>query len=58
MVLKDKKKLIVKLTELMLYCGYDITDLIFKPSTYYDYDKVKVSIAKYTKEKKQIDGKG
>ena len=58
MDLKERKKLIVQLIELKIYCGYDITNLIFKPSTYFDFEKVKISISKLKKEKKQIDGNG
>ena len=56
MDIKEKKKLIVQLIELKIYCGYDVSDLIFKPSTYFDYDGVKKVILKYKKEKKIIDG--
>jgi hypothetical protein len=56
MDLKQKKKLITELIELKIYCGYDVSDLVFKPASYFDFEGVKKVILKYKKEKKFIDG--
>jgi hypothetical protein len=46
----EKRKLLVKLVELMLYTGYDISDLMGRPLSYFDFEKIKVAIKKYQKE--------
>lgn len=52
---KEKKQLIVRLIELHYQLCYDFTDLIAKPLSYFDYEKVKIAIQKFEKELEQIN---
>jgi len=46
----EKRKLLVKMIELMVFTGYDFSDYVGKPLSYFDFDKVKSAIKKYQKE--------
>jgi hypothetical protein len=47
---KEKRKLLARLFFLLIQTGYDIEDLIGKPLSYFDYDKIKLRILQLEKE--------
>lgn len=53
--INDKKRLLVQLIELYIYCGYDISDLVGRPFAYFNYDAVINAIQGLTNEKNSID---
>lgn len=50
MNIKEKKALLVRLIELSVYLGEDITDLIIHPLAYYDFDKVALVVSAKEKQ--------
>lgn len=56
MTTKEKKALLVELIELMLYCGYDISDMVGIPLSKFNFNGgVQSAIESYKKEKQKID---
>ena len=53
---QQKRELLRRLVELMIYCGYDVTDLMGRPLSYFNWDNIENSIGVYNKEKREIDG--
>jgi hypothetical protein len=53
--LRQKYYLLATLIEKRIYCGYSITDLIGKPLSYFDFDKISDSISKIQIEIDEID---
>lgn len=49
--LDEKKRLLIKLIELLVMGGYDISHLVGKPLNYFDFYKIDtIIIPKYLKE--------
>ena len=48
--LKEKKYLLCRLVELYVLLGYSISELVGKPLSYYDFDKISANVDKYEKE--------
>lgn len=46
----EKKLLIAKFFELLIFSGYDITFYIGKPLSYYDYDKLEKRVKELEQE--------
>lgn len=42
-----KKELLVRLIELMLYTGYDISDLVGRPLSYFNYTAIEFEVIPY-----------
>lgn len=51
----EKKKILVYAIELMIFCGYDISDFVGVPLSNFDFDKINIFIEKLEKEKSQIE---
>ncbi|QHB40951.1 hypothetical protein HWC99_gp20 [Flavobacterium phage vB_FspS_tant8-1] len=51
----EKRKLLVEMIELMIFCGYDITNHVGRPLSYFDFEKVQQFIEVLKKEKNEID---
>lgn len=46
----EKKLLFMYLIEHKLRQGYDITDYLFKPMSYFDWDKIKATVKQLNEE--------
>lgn len=53
--LKQRYHLLATLIELRVFCGYSIVDLIGKPLSYFDFEKIEIAIHKMQLEKDQIE---
>lgn len=51
----EKRILLKEFIELLIFCGYDITDLMGRELSYFDFDKIKARIKDLEIEKKLID---
>lgn len=51
----EKKKILVQAIELMIFCGYDISDFVGVSLLKFDFDKLKNFIEKLEKEKQEIE---
>lgn len=49
----EKKLLIAKFFELLIFNGYDITFFIGKPLSYYDYDRLEKRVQELEKEQEE-----
>lgn len=55
MKIKEKKQLLIKLIELSLHLGEDISGMVGKPLNCFDWEKVKQLIAKKTFYKQSLE---
>ena len=52
MTIQEKRELLREMITLMVYTGYDFSDYLGKPLSYFNYDGVKKYIKKLEKEYK------
>lgn len=47
---KDKRNLLARYIEYLVRDGIDISDLLCRPLSYFDYDKLKIAVAEKEQE--------
>lgn len=53
---EEKRKMLIELIELHIYCGYDISELVGRPLNYYNYENIAESIQEMQTIKDTVDG--
>ncbi len=52
---KEKKQLLKEMIELMIFCGYDIINVVGKPLSFFNYQFISEFIERLKEEKEIIE---